>query len=120
MIERIEGLPDHVLGYTASGKITAEDYKKVMGPDVEALLAKHPKVRLLYHLGSEFEGFDTVALLDDAKMGLKSLDAWEKIAVVTDVEWVGRTVKILGFAMPGEIKAFPEAELDAAKSWLGH
>ena len=35
---------------------------------------------------------------------------WEKIAVVTDKEWLRHSVNIFGYLIPGEIKAFTAAE----------
>ena len=44
--------------------------------------------------------------------------AWERIALVTDVEWIRVAVKAFGFAMPGEVRVFADVELGAAKAWL--
>lgn len=118
MIERIADLPENVLGFTAKGTVTAADYETVLIPAVEAMLARRPNVRLLYHLGAAFSGFEAGALWDDAKVGLRHLGAWERTAVVTDVEWIRVATKALGFAMPGEVRVFPDAELPAAKAWL--
>jgi hypothetical protein len=37
---------------------------------------------------------------------------------VTDVEWLGTATKAMGFMMPGEVRVFPNAELEAARDWL--
>ena len=118
MIDPIPDLPDNVLGFTASGKVTGDDYERVLIPAVEAKLKGHPKVRLLYHLGAQFEGFEAEALWDDAKVGLHHLNDWERIAVVTDAGWIRGAVKVFGFAMPGKIRTFADAELAAAKDWI--
>ena len=39
-------------------------------------------------------------------------------AIVTDVEWIGKSVRAFGFMAPGEVKVFPPAELGAAKVWV--
>ena len=44
--------------------------------------------------------------------------AWERIAVVTDVDWIRTATKAFGFAMPGEVRVFSNAELGAARDWL--
>lgn len=118
MIERIPDLPDHVLGFTAKGRVTAADYESVLIPAVEEALSRHLKVRLLYHLGGEFSGFEAGALWDDAKVGLRHLGAWERIALVSDVDWIRVAAKALGFAMPGQVRVFSNTELSAAKAWL--
>lgn len=43
MIERIPNLPNNVLGFTAKGKVTSEDYVKVLIPAVEKMLKEKKK-----------------------------------------------------------------------------
>ena len=80
----IPDLPDDVLGFTAKGKVTANDYEAVIIPAVEALFSRQSKVRFLYHLGEDFTGFEAAAVWDDMKLGLKHLAGWERVALVSD------------------------------------
>ena len=118
MIEPIPGLPDNAIGFTASGTVTAEDYEQHIIPAVDALVASAGKVRFLYHLGAEFESFDLGAAWDDARLGLRHMLDWEKIAVVTDKEWISNTVRVFGVIMPGEVRVFGNQDLDKAKVWI--
>ncbi len=118
MLRPIPDLPDNAVGFTAIGMVTAEDYERDIIPAVEALWAQHKKVRFLYHLGADFEKFEAGAMWDDAKLGLKHLTGWEKIAVVSDVNWIRNGVKILGFAMPGHVRVFHNRDLSEAISWI--
>lgn len=118
MVERIPDLPDNVLGFTARGTITAKDYESIINPAVEAMFARQGKVRFLYHLGEEFSGIAAAATWDDAKLGLKHFKGWEKVAVVSDVEWVRLAIKVYGLAIPGHIRGFHNRELAEAKQWV--
>lgn len=118
MIETLTGLPENVLGFSARGRVTAADYETVVIPAVEAMFARREKVRLLYHLGGEFSGFEAAAMWDDAKLGLKHYAGWERVAVVTDVEWIRVAMRAFGLAMPGHVRVFGDRELDAAKRWV--
>jgi hypothetical protein len=118
MIKTIKDLPSNVLGFEASGTVTGKDYENVLVPAVEAKLKEFPKIRLLYYIGSDFSGYDMKAMWDDTKIGFKHLTSWEKIAVVTDTEWIRASVKVFGFAMPGEVRVFENSELSIAKEWL--
>lgn len=118
MIEMLQDLPDNSLGFVATGTVTANDYETVIIPAVEALFARQDKVRLLYQLGPEFSGFEAAAMWDDAKIGMKHLGGWERIAVVSDVEWVRTGVKVFGVAIPGQVRVFHNAELAEAKRWI--
>lgn len=118
MLEPIPDLPGNVAGFTAHGRVTSEDYERVLIPIVEAKLRDHGKIRLLYHLAEGVSGMDATAMWDDAKVGIKHLSSWEKIAVVTDIDWIRNAVRLLGFAMPGPVKTFRGEELQRAIGWV--
>ena len=118
MIEIIENLPENVIGFTAKGKVTGEDYENVLVPAVEEKLKKHGKIRLIYHLGDDFESFEAHALWEDAKVGLSHLTSWEKIAVITDKEWIKGATKVFGFLMNCEVKNFNDNQLQEAIEWI--
>lgn len=118
MIEMIEGLGDGVVGARAVGKVTAEDYESNLIPAVQAALATHDKIRMLYLLGSEFDGYDAEAALDDTRMGMQHWSDFERIAVVTDHSVYRTAIKGFGFLMPGEVRVFGVDELEAAKDWI--
>lgn len=118
MIERLTGLPDNVIGFSAHGQVTAADYEDHVMPAVDEALMSHDKIRLLYHLGEDFDGFDAGALWDDSKVGLSHLAVWERIALVTEIGWLRGATKAMGFMMPGQVRVFTNAELEAARNWL--
>ena len=118
MLRLIQGMPGDVLGVEAVGKVEADDYRYVLVPAIERLLARHSKARLLYVLGREFNGFRGAAAWEDAKVGMKHFTDFERVAVVTDVDWINGMVKAFGFALPGEVETFDVAELDEAKAWI--
>jgi hypothetical protein len=117
MLRMLEGLPENVLGVEAVGKVTDDDYDKMLIPAVRTRREAHGSIRFIYVLGEEFDGWTTRAMWEDAKLGLKDLNAWEKIAIVTNKESVKHTVKAIGWMIPGEVRVFELNELDTAKDW---
>jgi hypothetical protein len=118
MIEQIEGLPPGTLGFRASGQVTAADYERVLVPDIEAAFVVHRKLRLLYHLGPDFTGFDPGAMWDDAMLGFRHFSGWDRVALVTDVQWLRIAATAMGFAVPAEFRLFRNAELVKAIDWI--
>lgn len=118
MLEPIPNLPGNVAGFTAHGRVTGEDYEKVLIPIVEEKLREHSKIRLIYHLAEGVSGVDAAAMWDDAKVGIKHLSSWEKIAIVTDIDWIRNAVRLFGFAMPGSVKTFRGSDLQTAIDWV--
>jgi hypothetical protein len=118
MITTYDDVPDKVVAFRASGEVTTADYENVLIPAVEKKLARHKKVRLLYHLGADFTGFTAGAMWDDSKIGFKHLTAWDRIALVSDVPWIRHMVQAMGFVIPGTIRVFRNDQLEDAKQWV--
>lgn len=118
MIEALTGFPDNVAAFICHGHVTKADYETVLIPDIEKRLLHHDKVRIYYEIAADFVGFDPGAVWEDTKVGFAHFFRWERFAVVTDVEWIKQTMKFVGFLMPGELRAFPTAEVDRARDWI--
>ncbi len=88
MIELLKDFPGNVVALAASGQVTKADYEKVVIPAVERALAQHDKVRLYYQIGPDFSGIDPGAMWADTKIGMGHFLRWDRIAVITDVEWI--------------------------------
>jgi hypothetical protein len=73
---------------------------------------------MLHQLGKDFTGFTYDAVWDDAKVGIWNLTAFEKVAVVSDVNWIIDAVKIFKFAIPCPVKTFRNEEFPEAKVWI--
>jgi hypothetical protein len=51
-------------------------------------------------------------------LGLKHLTGWERMAVVSDIEWIRAAIKIFGFVIPGHVRVFHNNELAEATRWI--
>jgi len=118
MLKIIDDLPDNVLGVSAEGKITGTDYETVLIPAVEEKIKAYKEIRMLYRLGNNFTGFDLNAMLDDAKMGMKHLSAWERVALVSDHELINTFAKFFGYMLSCELRIFKDSELEEAIKWI--
>jgi hypothetical protein len=118
VLETITGLPDNVVGIKASGEVTADDYRKVLVPAVEGVLDGEGKLRMLYVYGDDVTGLSAGATWQDTKVGLGHYTRWEKVAVVTNREWLRHSVDIFGHLIPGEVKAFTNKEEAEARTWV--
>ena len=118
MIEIIQDLPKSVVGLKAIGEVNNSDYESIIFPYINESLKYSNKIRLLYHIGPEFKKFTSGAIWDDTKMGFKYFSMWERIAIVSDVNWVQRSIKFLSFIVHGHVKLFSNNELDDAIRWI--
>lgn len=118
MIEQIQGMPPGTIGFRGIGTVTAGDYERILVPDVEAMFALNKQLRILYDLGDTFDAFDPGAVWDDAKLGMRHLDGWDRIGVVSDHAWVRAMVEGAGFMAPASVRVFHNAHFDEAVAWI--
>ena len=118
MIELIEGRPEGTLEVRFSGKLESSDYEKVLSPALEKALTENKRVKLLAHMGKDFEGFTAGAMWSDASLGVHHWGGFERVAIVTDHDWIENSIKIFGFALPCPVQVFDDDELDEARLWL--
>jgi SpoIIAA-like len=116
----IQGLPATVVGIEAHEKVTADDYREVLIPAVEAAesASDDGKVRMLFVFGQEFPGTTAGADWEDLKLGLGHFRHWERIAIVGDSDWLRHTIQALSWAMPGDVRMFTTSELGEASAWI--
>ena len=117
MLRVIEGLPEGVLGIEAVGKVTHEDYRDVLIPKAQAMMAKGP-ISMLYVIGKEASGFALEALWDDSTFGLRHWRDFSRIAVVTDQAWLRAAVSLFAPLTPAEVRLFATSALPEAKRWI--
>ena len=117
MIEILTDFPDNVVAFICHGHVTKDDYDTVLIPEVEKRLKQHEKLRIYYEFAPDFNGIDPGAAWEDAKVGFSHFLSWERIAVVTDVEWI-KQMRFFGFLMPAEVRVFPLADSAKARGWI--
>ena len=118
MIEQLKNFPENVLAFVCNGRVTRADYDAVLVPAVIYALKSHDKVRLYYETEADFVGIDPGAIWEDFKVGIEHLSRWERIAVVTDIEWIKQTMRFFSFLTPGAMKSFSLSQTAEARAWI--
>ncbi|HSS56550.1 MAG TPA: STAS/SEC14 domain-containing protein [Solirubrobacteraceae bacterium] len=121
MVERMVDMPPGTLGFRVAGRVTREDYADVLVPELRRVLEEGVRLRTLYAI-EHLDAMEPSALWADTKLGfdltVRHHDAWERSAIVTDIEWMARATRMFGWMIPGEARVFPMAELEQAKAWV--
>ncbi|GAB4348455.1 MAG: hypothetical protein Kow0026_02970 [Oricola sp.] len=118
MFEFMDESTGKFVGIRASGTLTDADYKTVLIPKLEALMAEHGKLDLLLYLDDDFEGWDAGAAWDDARFGMQHRADFEKLAVVGGPAWVRKGLMAFAFLMKGQVRTYPSDELEKAWEWV--
>lgn len=118
MIEAMKGFPPKVLAFNCKGHVTKKDYDTVLIPAVQEALKHDSRLRVYYQVDTDFSGYEAGAMWDDFKVGIENVFHWDRVAVVTDVEWIRLSVGAFSFLMPGRAKVFHLNEGAKAREWI--
>ena len=89
---------------------------------IYAALERGEKLNIYFELAGDFQGLDLGALWQDVQaagsVGLKHRSSWERMALVTDKDWIRHGASAVGWLAPGELRLFEPSEQDNARAWL--
>ena len=118
MIELLEGFPDCVVAATAKGRVTKRDYEEVLTPKIKEVVGGHRQIRCYFELGHEFSGFDAGAAWEDFKLAIEHRAYWERVVVVTDMEWIRLAMNMFRFLVPGQVRVVATSDAPEARRWI--
>ena len=118
MIEVIQGLPSHVTGFRATGKVTKDDYHNVINPYVKKVVTANGKVSYLLVLNTPLKNYTAGAWIEDALLGLRYFTKWNRLAIVTEKNGIKKFTDFFGKFIPAKTKGFKTENLSAAKEWV--
>jgi SpoIIAA-like len=118
MIEVLKDLPPYIAAFKTTGKVTKEDYEKVVIPFIDRVAKKYGKINFLLCLETDVSNYTAGAWMDDAFIGIKHFTHWNKIAIVSQQDSVKKITDLLGNFIPGETKGFKTDDLAAAIYWV--
>ena len=118
MLRRMPDMPAGTIGFEAIGEVEDDDWEHVVEPVLRAEIADGRKVRLLYLLGRRTREVEGDAMRADAGFRARHASSYERVAVVSDEDWMRPALSALSFLLPGKAKGFPVHEIAAAKTWL--
>jgi SpoIIAA-like len=118
MLKQISDMPPGTIGFEAIGKVDDDDFESAVAPVLRRVIAEGRKVRLLYLLGSRLGEHEGDALKEEVKFAAHHPSAFERVAVVSDEEWLRPALRVLSVLVPGQLHGFAVADLHEAKAWL--
>jgi SpoIIAA-like len=118
MLRRIADMPGGTIGYEAVGEVDDDDWEDTVEPVLRREIAEGRNVRLLYLIGPGARGVEGDAVKADTGFRARHASSFDRVAVVSDEDWVRPALRALSFLMPGKAKGFRVRELAEAKGWL--
>ncbi len=118
MLQRIADMPAGTLGFEIVGEVDDDDWEETVEPVLRKEMADGRKLRLLYLIGARAHEVEGDAMGKDASFRARHASSYERVAVVSDEDWLRPALATLSFLLPGKAKGFKVADLEAAKGWL--
>jgi hypothetical protein len=118
MLRRIEDMPAGTLGFEAVGEVEDDDWERAVEPVLRQEIAGGRKVRLLYLLGPQAREVEGDAMGADTGFRARHATSFERVAVVSDEDWMRPALRALSFLLPGKARGFRVRDLEAAKAWV--
>src|SRR4051794_40014538 len=118
MLRQMKDMPTGTIGFEAIGEVEDDDWEEAVEPVLRRQIADGGKLRLLYLLGPEAGDVEGDAMKADTGFRARHGKAFERVAVVSDEDWMKPALRTLSFLMPGGARAFAVHDLTAAKAWL--
>lgn len=118
MLRRVTDMPEGTIGFEAIGEVEDDDWEDTVEPVLRQEIAEGRNLRLLYLLGPQAHEVEGDALKAGAGFRARHASSYERVAVVSDENWMRPAMRALSFLLPGKTKGFPVRDLAAAKAWL--
>jgi SpoIIAA-like len=107
MLRRITDMPARTVGFEAVGEVEDDDWEQAVEPVLRSEIASGEKVRLLYLLGPEARDVEGDAMKADTGFRARHATSFDRVAVVSDEDWMRPAVRALSVLLPGSARAFP-------------
>ena len=118
MLRRMSDMPVGTIGFEAVGEVDDDDWERSVEPVLRREIAAGQSVRLLYLLGPEARDLEGDAVRADTGFRARHATSFERVAVVSDEDWMRPALRALSVLLPGKARGFPVRDLAAAKAWL--
>ena len=118
MVTQIKNLPENMVGFMASGKVTKEDFQNVILPGVESKTKETGELNYMLVIDTPIEEFTVGAWMQDAWLGIKNLTKWNRGAIVSDSENIKKFTDLFSHFIPGEFKGFYHEDIENAIIWV--
>ena len=118
MLEKIESLPDNMIGFTIHKALSANDYQNVLLPALETPSTKGGGLRLLLVTGADFAGSDVGTAMGGQPFRRSEPLEFKSIAIVSANKGFTQAVQMFGMLFHADVKVFAPDNQNEAISWL--
>lgn len=109
MLRGITDMPAGTIGFEAVGEVEDDDWEETIEPVLRQEIAAGRNVRLLYPIGTGAGEVEGDAMSADTSFRVRHATSYERVAVVSDEDWIRPALRALSFLLPERLRAFASA-----------
>jgi hypothetical protein len=98
--------------------VTAADCERTLLPLVAGGPGSDGHTGMLLQFGTEFDDFRADPVGWDARFAFNRWRNFGRLAIVSDILWLRKAVRLLAPFMRGEVRLFHDYEFEQAKTWI--
>jgi hypothetical protein len=118
MLKHMPDMPAGALGFEAVGTVEDDDFEDTVEPALRREIDAGRSIRMLYLLGPSLREYEGDALARQVKFAARHARSYERVAVVSDQDWLRPAIGMLSALVPGQLRVFRLSELGDAKQWI--
>ena len=111
-------MPTGTVGFEAVGEVEDDDWEEAVEPVLRHEMAEGQKIRLLYLFGPQARDPEGDAITADTGFRARHAKSFERVAVVSDEDWMRPALRALSALLPGKARGFRVGDLEDAKAWV--
>lgn len=112
--DKVEG---NVVAVTVSGRLTDEDYE-VFVPRMEKLIEQWGRLRMLFQMKDDFEGWDASSAWEEFKFEARHRKDLKRVAVVGNRSWEKWMTRLSKLFTGTDVRFYGSDKADDARAWL--
>ncbi|TCS86303.1 SpoIIAA-like protein [Anseongella ginsenosidimutans] len=118
MLRLLSEYPDDVVAYEATGRVNHAEYERIVMRRVDQVAARYGKINFIVVLKTKMERYSAAALLDYLLISFRHFSKWNRMAIVSDEDWVRNVYSWLSPLFLGAIRSYCLSGLDEARQWI--
>ena len=117
MLKQMSDMPVGTIGFEARGDVDDDDFEDSSRPSYDRRSPAGERCAFST-CRPQLEDFDGDVVKEEMKFAARHTTAYERVAIVSDESWLGPALRMLSVLVPGQLRGFPVAQLQSAKTWV--
>ena len=107
----------NIVNVRVTGRLSDDDYK-IFVPRMESLIQQWGRLRMLFEMVDDFQGWDLSSAWQEFKFQAKHMKDVKRVAVVGNKKWEQWATAISRMFTGTDVRYFDESAVSEARDWI--